>query len=210
MRAERESDQLYENRKNIRDGADAQRFKAAGTPREEVRQGAGVGSGRRADPDRRMRSGASAAQVCFRSEDAAFAVFRAANNLFCSGGSAVGIFCVLLLPPAATTHSAEPSWKQFTRRCARLRIQILGGHNGDDRKCGKTGRNGHGNRTDSAGAGKRDWKRNSRTDIVMTKWIGLEGTGSAGKTQRKRTAGALPVCAGQSGSGICRLSVCGG
>ena len=167
-------------------------LKQLGTPREEVRQGAGVGVDAALIQTEGWTSGASAAQVCFRSEDAGFAVFRAANNLFCSGGSAVGIFCVLLLPPAADHTQCRAIMEAVHEACARLRIQILGGHTETTGNVERPVVTVTAIGQTAPEQEKETGKGTAGLDIVMTKWIGLEGTALLAKHREKELLERYP------------------
>lgn len=151
-------------------------LKQSGAHRDEVAAGPGIGQDFALIQGKEWVSGASAVQVCYRREDAAFAVARALNNLFCSGSTAAGIFCMAVLPPDMDHKEWNEMMEAVHKICQSRGIAVLGGH------------------TETTGAvsvpimtitgigyvqqAQAVWegKLKSGHDLVMTKWIGLEGT----------------------------------
>lgn len=150
-------------------------LKQLGMSREEVISGPGVGQDFALTRFEGAVSGAAAVQVCYEPEDAAFAVQRAANNLFCSGGSAVGIFCTAVLPPSLSKEEWKDLMGAVHRACLKLNIQVLGGHTEttDGVRIPVVTITGIGQVTDRE---RTVGKLQPGQDLVMTKWIGLEGT----------------------------------
>ena len=103
-------------------------LKQLGMSREEVIQGAGIGEDFALIQPKGWMSGSTAVQICYHPEDAGFAVFRAANNLFCSEGNALGIFCMLFLPPSEDHRECKAIMESVHQVCLNLKIQILAKH----------------------------------------------------------------------------------
>lgn len=151
-------------------------LKQLGQPREEVLVGAAVGQDFALVSVDGQMSGASAVQVCYHLEDAGFAVYRAINSLLCGGGTAQGIFCMAVLPPALENEE----WKQMMgavhQACLDLKIQILGGHTETTSTVQYpiVAITGIGQTKNEVGI--ESGKLKPGQDLVMTKWIALEGT----------------------------------
>ena len=151
-------------------------LKQLGVPREEVIVGPGIGHDFAKIQCKGWISGAAAVQVCYGPEDAAFAVFRALNNIFCSGGTAVGIFFTAMLPPGLEREEWSHIMEIVHLACVELHVQILGGHTETTDSLNipivTVTAVGH------CGDGGKETKRKliPGEDLVMTKWIGLEGT----------------------------------
>lgn len=167
-------------------------LKQLGMPREEVIQGAGIGEDFALIQPKGWISGSTAVQICYHPEDAGFAVFRAANNLFCSEGNALGIFCILFLPPSEDHRECKAIMESVHQVCLNLKIQILGGHTETTSMVKKpivaiTGI-GQTQKTEQRGT----VKLKAGSDIVMTKWIGLEGTVLLAKHREKELLARYP------------------
>lgn len=151
-------------------------LKQLGASREEVLLGAGIGQDFALTKCEDWMSGATAVQVCYALEDAGFAVFRAANNLFCSKGTAQGIFCMAILPPSLENEEWKQMMEAVHQACLKLHIQVLGGHTETTNAVQYPimAVTGIGQVKDENNRENRKLKPGQ--DLVMTKWIGLEGT----------------------------------
>lgn len=151
-------------------------LKQLGAHREEVIAGADIGQDFALIQGKEWMSGASAVQVCYKKEDAAFAVVRALNNLFCSGSEAAGIFCMAVLPPKMNHEEWNGMMEVIHKICKKQGIQVLGGHT-------ETTAAANVPIVTITGIGYtpyaekiQEGKLKNGQDLVMTKWIGLEGT----------------------------------
>ncbi|MDO5603489.1 MAG: AIR synthase-related protein, partial [Oscillospiraceae bacterium] len=167
-------------------------LKQLGTPREEVLEGAGIGQDFALLQWEGSIVGASAVQVCCRTEDAAFAVVRAVNNLLCSGGKAAGVFCTALLPPSLGTEEWKLIMESVHQACIRENIQILGGHTETTGAVEKPVVTITGIGTLAKGQKKSEKKLKPGQDLVMTKWIGLEGTALLARHKEKELLKRYP------------------
>lgn len=105
-----------------------------------------------------------------------YAIQITANDLASSGAEPVGVMLTLLLPEGTEEAELKQLMRQLQENCESLRIQIIGGHTEVTKVVnqpvvtvtgvGKAKRNAL---ISTAGAKPGD-------DIVITKWIGLEGT----------------------------------
>ena len=166
-------------------------LKKTGIKRSEVRTGAGVG--------------ADCACVEFGDGESVFlssnpvtvtsdnlglyAVNSAVNNIAASGAEPVGIMVTELLPTSAEEDDIKAVTKDLDEACKTLKIQILGGHT---------------EITDAVtrpvlsitAVGKAPFEKRSKArpgdDVVITKWIGLEGTSLIAKAKEKELLKKFP------------------
>lgn len=105
------------------------------------------------------------------------AVHITANDLASSGAEPIGILASVILPPGTTEKELKQMMKEAAAACARLDMEILGGHTEISDAVNRAvitvtgvGRVKKGGLVTSRGMRPGD-------DIVMTKWAGTEGTG---------------------------------
>ncbi|MGN0376814.1 MAG: AIR synthase related protein [Suilimivivens sp.] len=170
------------------------------TQREEVIKGAGVGSDCAFLKYKSILSGNSISfdentASCYLSvstetmtlpiEDAgSLAVYAAVNNLAAAGTECFAVTISLTLPLETEEYQLQEIMKQIENTCALLHVQIAGGHTEVTGSVnnpvitvtalGRTMLQEAVDLVQRRAAGKREIPANS--DIVMTKWIGLEGT----------------------------------
>lgn len=164
------------------------------TGRKEVTMGAGLGKDCAIlsfglQEDILLASAPALAAV----EDAVlYAIHTAVNHIAASGGAPVAVLLQLLLPPACEEAQLRAVMARAEEICAALHIQIAGGHTEVTdavgrivltvTAAGKAERGSHG----AAKAARPG------ADLVVTKWIGLEGTAMAAKGLERRLLKRFP------------------
>lgn len=149
------------------------------TQREEIIKGAGVGSDCAFLRCRDIPSGTMAVTTQTVTlpirEAGRFAVYAAVNNLAAAGAEAVMIVLAITMPEEALEVQLKEIMKQTEDVCSELGIQIAGGHTEvtDQVKTPVV-------TVTALGRAALEEKKESNDpddmDIVMTKWIGIEGT----------------------------------
>lgn len=113
------------------------------------------------------------------------AVHRAANNLAASGGEPVAVMFSLLLPESSEETELKNIIRQMEETCLQLDIQITGGHTeiAVDIKHPVLTVSGTGKSSDNT------YRLSSMArpdqDVVISKWIGLEGTSVIAKEKQE-------------------------
>ncbi len=105
-----------------------------------------------------------------------YAVYAAVNDLAATGAEPVGIMLSILLPETAYESELKEMMQKIEAECAALQIQIIGGHTEVVRAVSQPV-------ITVTGVGKVKKDKIATTkgampgqDIVVSKWIGLEGT----------------------------------
>lgn len=153
-------------------------FKQIHTKREEVLLGAGVGEDCAA---LKLKPGEvfvlSTDPITGTAQDIGkLAIHVTLNDLASAGAEPVGVMLTILLPEGSDEPELKATMRQIEEGCAAANVQIMGGHTEVTRAvnqaiisvCG-VGKAKEGELISSAGA-------KPGQDIVITKWIGLEGT----------------------------------
>lgn len=166
-------------------------LKGIKTKRNEILSGAGVGE----DCAIFALSEAQLA-TCVREDvltkdmDMAAAIHKCVNNLASSGAKPVGIMMTLLFPEGAEEPELKKWMKEAEETCASLQIQIAGGHTSVSKNVNKTMvvLTGYGQAskcfpTKGAKPGQ---------DIVISKWIGLEGTAVLARDYKEKLLARYP------------------
>ncbi len=162
-------------------------FKQIRTKRDEVLLGAGVGEDCAAvklDPG----------EVFVISTDpitgtvkgiGTLAVQVTVNDLASSGAEPIGIMLTVLLPEEITEEDIRKMMKQVEEACAKSNVQVMGGHTEVTRAVNQPV-------ISVTGVGKAREERLISTagakagqDILVTKWIGIEGTSIIAKEKEK-------------------------
>lgn len=156
-------------------------------------QGAGVGADCAVwsvhEADKTNRATASAVAVGRRSTLAAEAIVNACNNLICGGAEAFGAELTFVLPQALYESELRHMMEDAQKLAKEQQITLLGGHTmvsagvseavvtatvlGKVRACSGQARAG--------------------MDIVMSKWIGLQGTARLAEEQKELLEKRLPI-----------------
>lgn len=111
------------------------------------------------------------------------AVMAASNNLAAAGGEAAAVMLSLTLPEEASEESLKEIMRQAEDCCAGLHVQIAGGHTevSDAVKSPVITATaiGYVRKDSDQEAAPKEWAQQgnaSRMDLVLSKWVGLEGT----------------------------------
>lgn len=120
------------------------------------------------------------------------AVIVSANDIASDGAEVVGILVCALLPPGTEEEDVRTIMRQLNEVCEELHVQLMGGHTEITDAVtrpvltvtgvGKVKRD----RLLSTGGGKVG------DDLVVTKWIGLEGTSILAKEREEELASHFP------------------
>lgn len=114
------------------------------------------------------------------------------NDLASAGAEPVGVMLTILLPEGSEESDLKGIMRQIEEACAQGKVQIIGGHTEVTRAvnqplvnvCG-VGKAREGKLVSTAGANPGD-------DILVSKWIGLEGTSIIAKEKEQELAGRYP------------------
>lgn len=115
------------------------------------------------------------------------------NDLASAGAEPIGVMLTILLPEQAQEPELKEMMGQIEEACAKANVQIMGGHTEVTRAvnqalinvCG-VGKAQAGKLVSTAGAEPGD-------DIVITKWIGLEGTSIIAKEKETELLSRYPL-----------------
>lgn len=149
-----------------------------------------------------------------------FCIHKAVNNLAASGATPVAVELALLLPEEMQEPELRQMMEQAEDTCNELSVQLCGGSTKVSRvvKCPVATVTGIGHRTC-----KNIPKAKPGQDIVITKWIGLEGTSLLAREKKEelikryplrmineacsfeRMLSIVPEAATAMKSGICRM-----
>ncbi len=185
-------------------------FKQIHTKRDEVLLGAGVGEDCAA-----MKL--SPGEVFVISTDpitgtvkdvGMLAIQITANDLASSGAEPVGVMLTVLLPEEITEEDIREMMRQVEEACARFHIQVMGGHTEVTRAVTQPV-------ISVTGVGKVREDRLVSTagakpgqDILVTKWIGIEGTSIIAKEKEEELLGRFSAAFVDTAKGFDRyLSV---
>lgn len=120
------------------------------------------------------------------------AVMAAANNLASSGAQAAAVMLSLTLPEASSEDLLKEVMGQAERCCEKLHIQIAGGHT--EVSAAVRSPVITATAVGTAGGDSAQKKGNaSNMDIVMSKWIGLEGTAILALEKEEELAARFPM-----------------
>lgn len=169
-------------------------FKQIHTKREEVLLGAGVGEDCAAlKLDEGEIFVLSTDPITGTAQDIGnLAVHITMNDLASAGAEPVGVMLTLLLPEGSQEQELKTMMQQIEEGCAQAHVQIMGGHTEVTRAvnqpivsvCG-IGKAREGQLVSTAGA-------RAGQDIVITKWIGLEGTSIIAKERETQLRTRYP------------------
>lgn len=157
------------------------------TKREEVLNGAGVGE----DCAIFASIGGFASTVSQapvpREADMVRAMIRCANNLAAAGARPVAVLLTLLLPPETEEQQLKQLMAAAERACSRLNMQIAGGHTAVSRHvdCPMACVTGYGTPISKEFPMLSTRGAKPGQDVVLTKWIALEGTAILARHNRE-------------------------
>lgn len=171
---------------------------------DDMKNGAGVGSDCAIFA---VKSGciASAVATFFLQEakDIRYPIYKAANNVACGGSVPKSMLLTLALPADAEEKELAEIIKAAVGAAEELQIQIAGGHTSCTDSVKKTyvtvtvnGELPADNAASAAGAvvaNRTERKAAPGEDIVISKWVGLEGTALLAKRHEAELAGRYPL-----------------
>ena len=170
-------------------------FKQIHTRRPEVLLGAGVGEDcaavKLADDEVLVMS---TDPITGTAQDiGTLAIQITANDLASSGAEPVGVLLTVLLPPDAKESQLKLMMQQVEEACTKAKIQVMGGHTEVTpvvtqpviSVCG-VGKVKEGHLVSTAGA-------RPGMDILVTKWIGIEGTAILAKEKEEDLKQRFPA-----------------
>ncbi len=121
-----------------------------------------------------------------------YAVAATANDLASGGAEPIGIMVTALLPPETTEEDIKSIMDELSQACQTLNIEIIGGHTEITDAVNRAvlsitgvGRAKKGAFLATSGAKPGD-------DVVITKWIGLEGTSIIAKAKEQELITKFP------------------
>ena len=170
-------------------------FRQLKTKRAEVISGAGLGEGCAILASFDGETLFSTSPVTVSGKDMAlYGIHSAVNNIAVCGGKPVAVLLTVLLPPECEESELKALMIQAEKVCADLQIQIAGGHTEvtdavnrivltvtaiGQRACAEENMP-----AGSVCAG---------AELVVTKWVGLEGTSIAAKKTEEQLLGRFPA-----------------
>ncbi len=129
-------------------------------------------------------------------------IYVTANDLAASGAEPVAVMLTVLLPEEVTESSLREMMADVERACQELNIEVIGGHTEITRAVNQP-------LLSVAGVGKIKKERMIFTrdlqagqDIVVTKWIGLEGTAIIAKEKEEKLAKVFPPALVETAKGF--------
>lgn len=167
------------------------------TKREEIVNGAGVGEDCAILSFGKTEDCAVCTEslVIHNGRSVRHAVIKAANNLAAGGAEPVGVLIAAVLPEKAEEADIKTLMTEAEAVCAELNMQLSGGHTEISEAVNSPllTVTGIGKRiADDAGT-KRQAEQRQCMDIVVTKWIGLEGTAILAKEKEADLLSKYPT-----------------
>jgi len=165
------------------------------TKRMEILSGAGIGADCAifALSDTEMHATCMQESVVTDVSDVTIAVHKCANNLAVSGAKPMAVLITLLLPETVSEQEIKAIMAEAERACHDLEIQIAGGQTRitDAVKMPLLVITGYGNIPKEEVRTVKSVKPGQ--DIVISKWIGLEGTASLARNNKSKLLERYPA-----------------
>lgn len=170
-------------------------FRQLKTKREEVLCGAGPGEDCAilSFPPGEELLVSSAASVKTGRDAALYGIHTAVNNLAACGGRPAAVWLTVLLPPEAEEEELRTLMRQAEQVCAGLNIQIAGGHTEVTSAVNRTALSVTAAGSAPSGQAIRTAGLHPGADLVVTKWVGLEGTAVAAKEKEQELLSRFPA-----------------
>ncbi len=163
------------------------------TKRNEVRNGAGIGKDCAILAFTDHCCGISTqALVMEKGRSVRHAIIRAANSLAAGGTEPIGITIAFFLPEDTEEPELRAYMQEAEGVCAGMQIQILGGHTEVTEAAKKPAVTVTVVGTGSFTAREEEKNNLAGLDIVVTKWIGLEGTAVLAKEKEEELRTKYP------------------
>lgn len=185
-------------------------FRQLKTKREEVLCGAGPGEDCAilSFPPGEELLVSSAASVRTGRDAALYGIHTAVNNLAACGGRPAAVWLTVLLPPEAEEEELRALMMQAEHVCAGLNIQIAGGHTEVTSAVNRTALSVTAVGSAPPGQAIRTSGLHPGAELVVTKWVGLEGTAVAAKEKEQELLTRFPAYLVEEAKGFDRyLSV---
>ena len=164
------------------------------TKRKEILQGAGLGEDCAVlafPPGEELLISSPAVKT---GRDAAlYAVHAAANNIAACGGRPAAVWLTVLLPPSAEEEELKALMLQAEQTCAELNLQIAGGHTEVTPAVNRIALSAAAAGSAPAGQSVRTSDLHPGAELVVTKWVGLEGTAVAAKEKERELRSHFPA-----------------
>ena len=170
-------------------------FRQLKTKREEVLCGAGPGEDCAilSFPPGEELLVSSAASVRTGRDAALYGIHTAVNNLAACGGRPAAVWLTVLLPPEAEEEELRALMMQAEQVCAGLNIQIAGGHTEVTSAVNRTALSVTAAGSAPPGQAIRTSGLHPGAELVVTKWVGLEGTAVAAKEKEQELLIRFPA-----------------
>lgn len=180
------------------------------TKRQEVLSGAGIGEDCAIfAPSDAWASAVSQAEVA-ESADMARVLVKCANNLAAAGARPVAVLLTLLLPQEAEEPLLKELMAAAEDTCSRMGTQLAGGHTAVSRHvdCPIACVTAYGIPAEGSSSLLTTRGAKPGQDIVLTKWIALEGTALLARLNRQQLSERYPAHLVEAAAGFDRyLSV---
>lgn len=122
-----------------------------------------------------------------------YGIHASANDIAAAGGEPVAVLLTLLLPPSCEEKELKAIMAQAEETCASLHIQIAGGHTEVTDAVNRIVLTVTAIGKAAAGAPVATGTAKPDGDIVVTKWIALEGTSIAAKEREEQLRRHFPA-----------------
>lgn len=170
-------------------------FRPLKTKRKEVLYGAGLGEDCAilSFPPEEELLVSSACAVKTGQDAALYGIHAAVNNIAACGGRPAAVWLMVFLPPSAEESELKALMMQAEQVCAGLDIQIAGGHTEVTTAVNRTALSVTAAGGVPSGRGIRTSGLHPGAELLVTKWIGLEGTAVAAKTKEPELLARFPA-----------------
>ncbi len=122
-----------------------------------------------------------------------YGIHASANDIAAAGGEPVAVLLTLLLPPSCEEKELKAIMAQAEETCASLHIQIAGGHTEVTDAVNRIVLTVTAIGKAAAGPPVATGTAKPEGDIVVTKWIALEGTSIAAKEREEQLWRCFPA-----------------
>lgn len=124
---------------------------------------------------------------------ARYGIHASANDIAASGGEPIAVLLTVLLPPSCEEKELRELMAQAEETCASLQIQIAGGHTEVTDAVNRMVLTVTAVGKAAAGTAVATGNAKPDGDLVVTKWIALEGTSIAAKEKEEQLRRRFPA-----------------
>lgn len=124
---------------------------------------------------------------------ARYGIHASANDIAASGGEPIAVLLTVLLPPSCEEKELRELMAQAEETCASLQIQIAGGHTEVTDAVNRMVLTVTAVGKAAAGTAVATGTAKPDGDLVVTKWIALEGTSIAAKEKEEQLRRRFPA-----------------